>query len=75
MKTVAIYVNDSLVDAARFAAEVEYRTVPEQLAFWARVGRAALENPDLPAPFIAECLMAMNEATEEAIPYCAAFRN
>lgn len=33
-----------------------------QLEFWAKVGHAALDNPDLPASFIAESLMSMAES-------------
>ena len=51
------------------AAKAEFRTVQGQIEFWAKVGRAALDNPDLPASFIAESLMAMNEPREEAEPF------
>lgn len=59
----------TLVDQARKAAKAECRTLQGQIAFWARVGRAALDNPDLPARFIAECLIAMNEPREDAVPF------
>ena len=37
--------------------------------FWAKVGRAALDNPDLPASFIAESLMGLAEPREDATPF------
>jgi len=43
--------------------------VQGQLEFWAKVGRAALDNPDLPASFIAECLMSMSEPNEDGTPF------
>jgi len=49
--------------------KAEFRTVQGQIEFWAKVGRAALDNPDLPASFIAESLMAMNEPREQAEPF------
>ena len=69
MGTVSVRIDENLVDAARAAAQAEFRTVQGQVEFWAKVGRAALDNPDLPASFIAECLMGMNEPREDAIPF------
>ena len=57
------------VDAARAAAKAEFRTVQGQVEFWAKVGRAALDNPDLPASFIAESLMGLAEPREDATPF------
>lgn len=59
-------IEESLVGAARTAAKAEFRTVQGQLEFWAKVGRAALDNPDLPASFIAESLMSMAESREDS---------
>ena len=42
-----------------------------QVEFWAKVGRAALDNPDLPASFIAESLMSMAEPREDSTPFVA----
>ena len=39
------------------------------MEFWAKVGRAALDNPDLPASFIAESLMSLAEPHEDATPF------
>jgi hypothetical protein len=66
MSTVSVRLDERLVSAARTAAKAEFRTVQGQLEFWAKVGRAALDNPDLPASFIAECLMSMAEPREES---------
>ncbi|SEG47773.1 ParD-like family protein [Marinobacterium lutimaris] len=67
--SVSVRLDDELVNQARSAAKAEFRTVQGQLEFWAKVGRAALDNPDLPADFIAESLMAMAEPREEATPF------
>ena len=69
MPTVSVRIDEELVSAARFAAKAEFRTVQGQVEFWAKVGRAALDNPDLPASFIAESLMSMAEPREESIPF------
>jgi len=65
MSTVSVRIDEELVSAARAAAKAEFRTVQGQVEFWAKVGRAALDNPDLPASFIAESLMSMAEPRED----------
>lgn len=69
MSTVSVRIDEGLVSAARSAAKAEFRTVQGQVEFWAKVGRAALDNPDLPASFIAESLMSMAEPREDSTPF------
>lgn len=69
MTSVSVRIDEELGSAARSAAKAEFRTVQGQVEFWAKVGRAALDNPDLPASFIAESLMSMGEPREEAMPF------
>lgn len=59
MTTVSVRIDENLVSAARSAAKAEFRTEQGQVEFWEKVGRAALDNPDLPASFIAESLMSL----------------
>ena len=66
MSTISVRIDEDLVTAARAAAKAEFRTVQGQLEFWAKVGRATLDNPDLPASFIAESLMSMAEPHEDS---------
>ena len=40
------------------------RSVPEQVTYWAKVGQAVLDNPDLPVEFILDALTAMEEESE-----------
>jgi hypothetical protein len=72
--SVSVRIDDTLVEQARTAAKAEFRTVQGQIEFWAKVGRAALDNPDLPASFIAESLMSMNEPREETKPFVPSTR-
>ena len=67
--STSVRIDDELVAEARAAAKAEFRTVQGQIEFWAKVGRAALDNPDLPASFIAECLMSMREPRELDEPF------
>jgi len=67
--STSVRLDDDLVKQARAAAKAEFRTVQGQLEFWAKVGRAALDNPDLPVEFIAESLMALSEDQSDATPF------
>lgn len=71
MSTVSVRIDEDLVNAARMTAKAEFRTVQGQVEFWAKVGRAALDNPELPASFIAESLMSMAEPREESTAFVA----
>lgn len=62
----SVRLDESLVAEARLAAKAEFRTVQGQIEFWAKVGRAALDNPDLPADFIAQSMISLSEPREMA---------
>jgi hypothetical protein len=67
--TVSVRIDEELIVSARSAAKAEFRTLQGQIEFWAKLGRAALDNPDLPASFIAESLMSMAEPREDSTPF------
>ena len=69
MSTLSVRIDESLVNAARAAAKAEFRTVQGQVEYWAKVGRAALDNPDLPVSFVAESLMSLAEPREDSQPF------
>lgn len=69
MNTMSVRIDKELVDAARNAGKAEFRTIQGQMEFWAKVGHAALDNPDLPAAFIAESLMSMAEPKADSTPF------
>jgi hypothetical protein len=69
MATVSVRIDEELVREARLAAKAEFRTVQGQLEFWANVGRAALDNPDLPVTFVADALLSMAEPRELSTPF------
>lgn len=62
--SVSIRIDDSLYAAAKSQASAEMRSIPQQIAYWAKVGRAALDNPDLPIEFVRDTLQALEEASE-----------
>ena len=53
----SIIINDDLYENAVTSAKSESRSVTEQIEFWAKVGKTALDNPDLPINFVKELLI------------------
>ena len=67
--TTSIRIDQRLYEQAKADALAEHRTIAGQIEFWAKVGRAALDNPDLPVSFIAESLASLAELRAEATPF------
>jgi hypothetical protein len=61
MTTASVRISSELLEQARAAAHSEFRTVQGQLEYWARVGKAASENPELPTSFVIEAVSSMAE--------------
>ena len=68
-ESISVRIPRQLYEQARSDAISEHRTIPGQIEYWAQVGRAALDNPDLPVSFIAEALAALAEPRAEATPF------
>ncbi len=67
--STSIRIDQKLYDQARSEAVSEHRTIAGQIEYWAKVGRAALDNPDLPVSFVAESLASLAEPRSEATPF------
>jgi len=67
--STSIRINQELYEQAKHDATVEHRSIAGQIEFWARVGRAALDNPDLPVSFVADSLASMAEAHSQSQPF------
>lgn len=68
-ETTSIRIDQTLYEQAKQDALIEHRTIAGQIEFWAMVGRAALDNPDLPVSFVAESLASMAEPREQATAF------
>lgn len=64
-----IPINQTLYEQAKQAALLEHRSIAAQLEFWAQVGRAAIDNPDLPTGFVVASLASMAEPRELTQPF------
>ena len=61
---MTIEVDQQLYQDAAAAAAQNHITVDEQIDMWARVGRTALDNPDMPVEAIQTILTAQKQPTE-----------
>ena len=64
MSDFNVQIDEDLFNAAEIEAKANFRSTENQINFWAKVGRNALANPDLPVDFIAQVLIAKNQQTE-----------
>jgi hypothetical protein len=61
--------DDTLYKQARAQAKAEHLTIAGQIEFWAMIGRAALDNPDLPIDFIRDLLVARVEGKSHSTSF------
>jgi hypothetical protein len=54
---VPIRIDEEIYEEAKRVAKAECRSIPQQIECWARIGKCALDNPDLPIEFIRDVLM------------------
>lgn len=59
---VAMKLSEDLVEDAKIVAAAEHRSVPKQIEYWARIGKAVLDNPDLPLRMIQDTMLSLEEA-------------
>ena len=57
----AIQLSDLLIEEAKPYAQAMHRSVAEQIEYWARLGKVAEENPDLPISMLQDMLVSMEE--------------
>lgn len=64
-----VRIDSDLYDQAKAHANAERRTIAGQIEFWALIGKAALDNPDLPIDFVRDLLLAKAEGKSLATPF------
>jgi hypothetical protein len=67
--SMPVRIDDTLYEMARAQARAERRTIAGQIEFWAMIGKASLDNPDLPVDFVRELLIARAEGPTLATPF------
>ena len=64
-----VRIDKLLYEQAKKEAKTEHRTIAGQIEFWATVGRAAIDNPELPVDFVVQALASMKEPRSDATPF------
>lgn len=54
---IPIRIHEDIYEDAKRVAMAECRSVPQQIEYWARLGKCALDNPDLPIEFVRDVLI------------------
>ena len=65
MTNFSVQIDEQLFNSAEAEGKANFRSTDNQINFWAKVGKNALENPDLPVDFIAKIIVAKNQPSEK----------
>ena len=57
--SMPVRIEPDLYNRAKKEAAVEHRTIAGQIEFWAQVGRACIDNPDLAVNFVIDSLASL----------------
>ncbi len=66
---IAIRINEAIYNDAKKVASAEFRSIPNQIEYWAKLGKCALDNPELPIEFIKETLLSKHQDKSLAEPF------
>lgn len=67
--SVSMRIDEELYREASYVAKAECRSVTRQIEFWAKIGKCALDNPDLPIEFIRDLLLSKGQDRALAEPF------
>lgn len=67
--SISIRIDEIIYKAAKKTAAAEFRSIPNQIEYWAMIGKCALDNPDLPIEFIKDVLIAKHLDKSLAEPF------
>ena len=59
--STAVRISNTLVKEAKINSKVENRSITGQIEYWAKIGKIAEENPDLPFSLIKEILLSLEQ--------------
>ncbi|MCD8493018.1 MAG: ParD-like family protein [Geovibrio sp.] len=66
----AVKISDEIIKSAKIHAKAENRSLSAQIEFWAKMGKAAEQNPDMPFSMIKAIMLAREEAEQSGCePY------
>ena len=66
---IPIRIDKTIYDDAKRMARAEFRSIPHQIEFWAKIGKCALDNPELPIELIKDIIVAKHLDKSLAEPF------
>ena len=63
--SMPVRIEPDLYNRAKKEAAIEHRTIAGQIEFWAQVGRACIDNPDLPVTFVIDSLTSLETSEKD----------
>jgi hypothetical protein len=66
---IPIRIDEDIYNEAKKTARAEHRSIPNQIEFWAMIGKCALDNPDLPIGMIKDLLASKRQDKSLAEPF------
>ncbi|KTC73194.1 ParD-like family protein [Legionella bozemanae] len=66
---IPIRIDETIYNEAKKVAAAEFRSIPNQIEYWAKLGKCALDNPDLPIEFIKDVLLSKLQDKSLAEPF------
>lgn len=67
--SMPVRIEPALYNRAKKEAAIEHRTIAGQIEFWAQVGRACIDNPDLPVNFVIDSLASLESSERDKIVF------
>ena len=67
--SMPVRIEPDLYKRAKKEAAIEHRTIAGQIEFWAQVGRACIDNPDLPVNFVIDSLASLESSERDKIEF------
>ena len=67
--SMPVRIEPDLYKRAKKEAAIEHRTIAGQIEFWAEVGRACIDNPDLPVSFVIDSLASLDTPEKDRVSF------
>ena len=67
--SMPVRIDPDLYKRAKKEAAIEHRTIAGQIEFLAKIGRACIDNPDLPVNFVIDSLASLETLEKDKIPF------
>lgn len=66
---IPIRIDETIYNEAKKVANAECRSIPDQIKFWAKIGKCVLDNPELPVEFLKDVLISKHHDRSLAEPF------